>query len=72
MCTRGKWVLTLEPADYPYTTIPSDSPTHDVAMGYYRVRFVEGEPVELDIPGVGTRAFVPWLVDSIEVTDSFR
>lgn len=69
VCEVGKWVLSLEPDDYPWPTIPSDSPTHDVRMGIYHVRFVEGEPVEMDIPGIGTFIFVPWLVDSIEVSE---
>jgi hypothetical protein len=65
--TRAAFALSLEPDDYPYATIPSEGPTHEVTMGPYRVVFVEGEPVELDVPGLGTLTLVPWLVESIDV-----
>ncbi|MBI1851462.1 MAG: hypothetical protein HYR85_14070 [Planctomycetes bacterium] len=63
---NGKWELTLEPDDYPWPTIPANSPTHEARAGVWLVHFVEGEPIEIDIPGVGARTFVPWLVESID------
>jgi hypothetical protein len=66
-CSGGFWSWILEPDDYPWPTIPADSPKHEVRMGNYRVHLVEGEPIEVDIPGVGTRTFTPWLVESIEI-----
>jgi hypothetical protein len=68
-CNSGYWSMILEPDDYPWPTIPADSPKHEMKVpgGIYTVHLVEGEPIEVDIPGVGTRTFTPWLVESIEL-----